>query len=164
MNRRERFTRHITPHWKSLIFQRYLFVRPENSPRRVSSMPCLRCKYNITCMWTNWRWLYSVWTFRKFPSNMTSKDIERLIPLLLGFTFPTSLGNRDMRPLDEVLTYNELSPSDVLKLLLPKCDKFLIKCKWEGNTLPCKELFKRAKTKDGYCCSFNYNTEYNKWV
>ncbi|XP_077296652.1 sodium channel protein Nach-like [Arctopsyche grandis] len=96
---------------------------------------------------------------RKLPPNVTAKEVERLIPFLLGFSMPVSV-NRDLTPMEKFLTFNELTPSAIIRLLLPKCNKFLIRCKWQGTSMPCNDLFKRSKTKDGYCCSFNYNTDY----
>lgn len=43
-----------------------------------------------------------------------------------------------------------------LMFLAPKCEDFLLKCKWAGKFRNCSELFDFRLTSEGFCCTFNY--------
>ncbi len=44
-----------------------------------------------------------------------------------------------------------------MRELMHPCDNQISQCIWLGKFVPCNTLFRRAKSIEGYCCSFNYN-------
>jgi hypothetical protein len=42
-----------------------------------------------------------------------------------------------------------------LRLVAPKCEDYLLTCRWNSQSVPCTNLFKLVLTDTGYCCSFN---------
>ena len=42
-----------------------------------------------------------------------------------------------------------------LRLVAPKCQDYLLTCRWNSQPVPCINLFKLVLTDTGYCCSFN---------
>lgn len=42
-----------------------------------------------------------------------------------------------------------------LRLVAPKCEDYLLTCRWNGATAKCSNLFKLTLTDTGYCCTFN---------
>lgn len=40
--------------------------------------------------------------------------------------------------------------------LMQPCDHLIANCTWLGKAMPCVQLFRVAKSSEGFCCSFNY--------
>ena len=38
---------------------------------------------------------------------------------------------------------------------MQRCNDMILACKWQGQTVPCTELFQVRRTDNGFCCSFN---------
>lgn len=45
---------------------------------------------------------------------------------------------------------------DLMFELMQPCDVMITNCLWLGKPKPCQQLFRAAKSTEGYCCSFNY--------
>lgn len=43
----------------------------------------------------------------------------------------------------------------MLRLVAPKCEDYLLSCKWNSQTTKCNHLFKLTLTDNGLCCTFN---------
>ncbi|KAG9430605.1 sodium channel protein Nach isoform X1 [Apis mellifera carnica] len=49
----------------------------------------------------------------------------------------------------------------MLELMQP-CDLLLVRCGWLGQLYNCSKIFKIVKSKEGFCCGFNYHSiDYN---
>lgn len=59
--------------------------------------------------------------------------------------------------LDTVFRANNITPAAVMASLVQPCDEIMIKCRWQGKMVPCKEIFDSSLTYFGSCCSFNSN-------
>lgn len=45
--------------------------------------------------------------------------------------------------------------------ITPKCEDIMVACQWGDTQHDCMKLFKFRKTRDGYCCLFNYVRQFN---
>ncbi|XP_015185582.1 PREDICTED: pickpocket protein 28-like [Polistes dominula] len=41
--------------------------------------------------------------------------------------------------------------------LMQPCKSMLLRCAWLGQKLNCSDIFKAVKSREGYCCAFNYH-------
>ncbi|CAL8109748.1 unnamed protein product [Orchesella dallaii] len=51
-----------------------------------------------------------------------------------------------------------VKPETVLKylrLVAPKCDDYLLTCRWNSAPVNCRHIFRLTLTDSGYCCTFN---------
>lgn len=51
-----------------------------------------------------------------------------------------------------------VKPETVLKylrLVAPKCDDYLLTCRWNSAPVACNHIFRLTLTDSGYCCTFN---------
>lgn len=46
-----------------------------------------------------------------------------------------------------------------LRLVAPKCEDYLLSCRWNSASVRCTSLFKLVLTDTGFCCSFNAITQ-----
>lgn len=42
--------------------------------------------------------------------------------------------------------------------LMQPCDLLLVRCGWLGQLYNCSKIFKIVKSKEGFCCGFNYHS------
>lgn len=45
--------------------------------------------------------------------------------------------------------------------LMQPCEHMIANCTWLGRATPCVQLFRVAKSSEGFCCSFNYKAPRN---
>lgn len=45
--------------------------------------------------------------------------------------------------------------------ITPKCEDLLVRCRWGNTHLDCMKIFRFRKTREGYCCTFNYVRQFN---
>lgn len=45
--------------------------------------------------------------------------------------------------------------------LMQPCEHMIANCTWLGMAMPCVQLFRVAKSSEGFCCSFNYKAPRN---
>lgn len=43
----------------------------------------------------------------------------------------------------------------------PRCEDIMLRCQWGDAVVECMKIFKYRKTREGYCCLFNYIRQYN---
>ena len=103
-------------------------------------------------------------TSHSLPRSYRSR--ERLLPLI---RYMGRLYDADIEGIDEFGTFQEIldqvdsnkttgvfNSNEKLNFLAPKCEDFMIKCKWGGKFLNCSQLFDYRLTSEGFCCTFNY--------
>ncbi|XP_011151006.2 sodium channel protein Nach [Harpegnathos saltator] len=95
-----------------------------------------------------------------FSANLTLSDITHMLKLL-GQLYLHDTGetrNEATKLLHTILErgYNGYDVNRIMKRLSPKCRSMLRKCSWEGKDQACDDIFLLRKTRDGYCCTFNY--------
>ncbi|KAG5667100.1 hypothetical protein PVAND_015099 [Polypedilum vanderplanki] len=89
-------------------------------------------------------------------NNVTAEDLNKRVKYLAGFTNPIeTFDPKDLVDLYNVLNDNRFDVKLTMRKLLYPCSKLLVKCRWEGQIVDCKELFQPSETYQGYCCSFN---------
>ncbi|CAG7823940.1 unnamed protein product, partial [Allacma fusca] len=72
-------------------------------------------------------------------------------------TIISTLVDPEARNNDNIHT-SSVNPKQAIKylrLVAPKCDDYLLTCRWNSAQIKCTNLFKLTLTDTGYCCSFN---------
>lgn len=80
-----------------------------------------------------------------------------LLRLTDGFIDPINDVNMsDFVTLRDLLERDRYNVPLTMQNLMVPCDELLIKCRFSGIIFHCNDLFKRAPTWQGYCCTFNF--------
>lgn len=88
--------------------------------------------------------------------NVTRDDLLRMIKYTAAFTNPISAFNAsELETLKKILEANRFTVELTMRKLMYPCSRILHRCRWEGVTMDCKQLFRTAETYQGYCCTFN---------
>lgn len=48
------------------------------------------------------------------------------------------------------------TPERLMYWLMQPCEQLVTNCTWLGKQTPCNQMFRVAKSTEGFCCSFNY--------
>ncbi|CAH2091588.1 unnamed protein product [Euphydryas editha] len=92
----------------------------------------------------------------KYPPSLNATYIRSVLVQLAAFSSPDVVFNiDDLDRIQEVLDYNNLDINSAALRLTPKCEKFLLKCRWLNSIVDCSSLFTMDITRVGYCCTFN---------
>lgn len=62
----------------------------------------------------------------------------------------------DFNPVISKLSSMNYSTEHLMLDLMQPCDLMIDNCTWLGKDIPCNQLFRVAKSSEGFCCSFNY--------
>ncbi|XP_015607553.1 sodium channel protein Nach [Cephus cinctus] len=76
---------------------------------------------------------------------------ELLDPGVFGYDVTKNLSR-----LQDYFDMNNFSIIEVLSKVTPRCDRLLSKCAWNSEFKDCDTMFQPARSRDGFCCSFNY--------
>lgn len=70
---------------------------------------------------------------------------------------PEYVDDMHTQPLTVLTELNYTTEKLMFELMQP-CDIMLDTCIWLGKFVPCDQIFRVAKSSEGFCCSFNYNS------
>uniref|UniRef100_A0A336M002 CSON008921 protein n=1 Tax=Culicoides sonorensis TaxID=179676 RepID=A0A336M002_CULSO len=51
---------------------------------------------------------------------------------------------------------NGLNPGELMRGVSKTCDDLLFDCELRGDPIECNKIFRRTRSSEGFCCSFNY--------
>uniref|UniRef100_A0A336MTW7 CSON004713 protein n=1 Tax=Culicoides sonorensis TaxID=179676 RepID=A0A336MTW7_CULSO len=51
---------------------------------------------------------------------------------------------------------NGLNPGELIRGVSKTCDDLLFDCELRGDPIECSKIFRRTRSNEGFCCSFNY--------
>lgn len=82
-----------------------------------------------------------------------------LLQMTDGFIDVVEYNESDLAKLESLLKSNRYNVPLTMENLMMPCNMLLIKCRYANQELDCLQLFTRSSTWQGYCCSFNFQTE-----
>ncbi|XP_068141009.1 sodium channel protein Nach [Drosophila tropicalis] len=91
----------------------------------------------------------------RLPPNVTKMHVHKLFNLTL-LPVDHIVSNRTLEIYEKILTFNNLTLSQLTRELSPDCIDMITRCIWKGISSRCDSLFQRIETMEGQCCSFNY--------
>ncbi|XP_069682459.1 sodium channel protein Nach-like [Periplaneta americana] len=91
------------------------------------------------------------------PKGTTRKEVLHGLLLLSQLIDMEECNITALRRLQSVLELNNITASDVLRTVMHPCEDLVLRCRFKGTNVDCKELFQVSNTPYGYCCSFNYH-------
>lgn len=71
-----------------------------------------------------------------------------------GFGGEGAYTSEGMDILQTVMERNRIAVVDAMERLQRPCDELLVKCRFEGQLVPCDQLFKKSFGQYGHCCTF----------
>jgi hypothetical protein len=91
------------------------------------------------------------------PKKVEKVDVESLIYLISGFVEKINTENitKNLEILQKVMIQNRYSIDSAMQKLMFPCSDLLVKCRWAGEIVDCRKIFKPTETTNGYCCGFN---------
>lgn len=85
------------------------------------------------------------------PGDSLTTILQQSINPLLGI----NTDNTNLSYYYDAFQFDTATIVALLKKISPTCKDYLSKCRWNGKTTDCGELFRVVSTDDGFCCSFN---------
>lgn len=99
------------------------------------------------------------WFFRTNKLNHSSAEIADLFALLSLLYFNNEVSAKEtdkLQQLVEILNFNNVNLTNLLRAISPSCKDILVKCKWKEEERRCDTIFEKIITSEGHCCAFNY--------
>ncbi|CAD6999192.1 unnamed protein product [Ceratitis capitata] len=90
-------------------------------------------------------------------SPQTIQQIRPYLRYLLYNVLPVNATPTEYQYLDMILKSKNYTHLEFLQKISPDCQSQLIRCKLHDHIRPCRELFQRIETENGFCCSFIYD-------
>ncbi|KYN32299.1 Sodium channel protein Nach [Trachymyrmex septentrionalis] len=87
-----------------------------------------------------------------FTTNDSDKFFSSLMKLIRPHTI--SIDNATAR---QFLDRLDMTVEKLMEQLMQPCSALLLKCIWIGKVYDCNKIFKTVKSKEGFCCAFNYH-------
>jgi len=89
-----------------------------------------------------------------------SKSLSQMKSIISTLVDPEGRNNDNIELINNLkLDKDLLVPAETalkfLRLVAPKCQDYLLTCRWNSQSVACTNLFKLVLTDTGYCCSFN---------
>lgn len=126
----------------------------------------------------------AICNINKISRQSVERYVKRLAPLIptvteellmerikyLGRIYDNDIeGLEDMTWLQDILdridsneTTGFYDVRERMRQISPRCEDMLVKCSWLGTPTNCSSIFVRKRSKDGFCCLFNYVRENDK--
>ncbi|CAG7826654.1 unnamed protein product [Allacma fusca] len=89
--------------------------------------------------------------------NLTLSKMRSIISQLVD---PEARNNDNIQIVNS--SFRPKEAMKYLRLVAPKCEDYLLTCRWNSATAKCNNLFKLTLTDTGYCCTFNAIEARNK--
>lgn len=109
---------------------------------------------------------------KALPTNYRSKD-----KLVNYIRYMGRLYDSEIEGIDQFAKFQEIldmvdsnrttgvfNSLEKLEFLAPKCSDIVKKCKWGGAYINCPDIIDSRRTSEGFCCTFNYVREAQKFV
>ncbi|XP_068626320.1 sodium channel protein Nach-like [Battus philenor] len=99
--------------------------------------------------------------FRSITNHVNNEFIFetlRYVPLLHSTNIATLKMKRNLRILQDILDFNNISIESLFRRLSPtaSCKDLLQRCMWKNSVYRCEQLFQQIFTTVSLCCVFNY--------
>lgn len=68
---------------------------------------------------------------------------------------------------ENILEQSGYTPEKVMLEVGVPCTELISRCSWIGKEIECNKIFRKVKSSNGFCCSFNYHAlkdEYDMYV
>lgn len=92
---------------------------------------------------------------RKRPENVTAEQLSLMFRMILHFEGIGQASDKEYEQIAEILKQNNVTATNLIARLAPKCSDMLVRCMWKGTQTRCDNLFQDVNTTEGVCCSFN---------
>ncbi|KAG5313183.1 PPK28 protein, partial [Acromyrmex insinuator] len=95
-----------------------------------------------------------------YMDGFTTNDSDKFFSSLVKLIRPDkiSIDNVTARQfLDRLDMTVETLMEQYLSQLMQPCSALLLRCVWLGKVYDCSKIFKTIKSKEGFCCTFNYH-------
>ncbi|XP_063706173.1 sodium channel protein Nach-like [Culicoides brevitarsis] len=94
------------------------------------------------------------------PPNLDKEEMINLLRLTDGFMQKLETVNyTQLELMQNLLQENRYDVFMTMQGLMVPCNDMIVKCRYNGEIVDCARLFERSYTWQGYCCSFNIDTE-----
>ncbi|XP_014485728.1 PREDICTED: pickpocket protein 28 [Dinoponera quadriceps] len=89
-------------------------------------------------------------------NGITLNETERFFSSLLRLVRPNKvlIDNTTAKNILEILG---MTVDMLMNKLMQPCSALLVKCAWLGQLYDCDKIFKKVKSKEGFCCAFNFH-------
>lgn len=88
--------------------------------------------------------------------GLTEELVEQFYSNLSKLVQPEYVDDMFTQTLAILTELNYTTETLMFELMQP-CSVMLENCIWLGKIVPCENIFRVAKSSEGFCCSFNYN-------
>lgn len=101
-------------------------------------------------------WFECIW-FLRISRGLTKERVEYFFSNLSKLVQPEYVDEMFTQTLNILTELNYTTEKLMFELMQP-CNVMLENCIWLGKIVPCETIFRVAKSSEGFCCSFNYNS------
>lgn len=88
------------------------------------------------------------------PRNVSRDKMMEAIYQTSGFGGEGTYTSEGMEILQTVMERNRIDVVEAMERLQRPCHELLVKCRFEGQLVPCDQLFKKSLGQYGLCCTF----------
>lgn len=81
----------------------------------------------------------------------------------VGFFTTATYNETELNIMQNIVNKTSYSVQQVIELMQCPCDELLLRCRFEGEVVPCQNIFKPVVSQYGLCCTFNKNNT-QSWV
>ncbi|XP_011050524.1 PREDICTED: pickpocket protein 28-like, partial [Acromyrmex echinatior] len=91
-----------------------------------------------------------------YMDGFTTNDSDKFFSSLVKLIRPDkiSIDNVTAR---QFLDRLDMTVETLMEQLMQPCSALLLRCVWLGKVYDCSKIFKTIKSKEGFCCAFNYH-------
>ncbi|XP_012054823.1 PREDICTED: pickpocket protein 28-like [Atta cephalotes] len=95
-----------------------------------------------------------------YMDGFTTNDSDKFFSSLVKLVRPDkiSIDNTIAR---QFLDRLDITVETLMEQLMQPCSALLLRCVWIGKIYDCSKIFKTIKSKEGFCCAFNYHYNLN---
>ncbi|KYN32298.1 Sodium channel protein Nach [Trachymyrmex septentrionalis] len=91
-----------------------------------------------------------------YMDGFTTNDSDKFFSSLIKLIRPNKISS-DNAIARQVLDRLDMTVEALMKQLMQPCSALLLRCAWIGKVYDCSKIFKTVKSKEGFCCAFNYH-------
>ncbi|XP_018051494.1 PREDICTED: uncharacterized protein LOC108689282 [Atta colombica] len=97
---------------------------------------------------------------QRYMDGFTTNDSDKFFSSLVKLVRPDkiSIDNTIAR---QFLDRLDITVETLMEQLMQPCSALLLRCVWIGKIYDCSKIFKTIKSKEGFCCAFNYHYNLN---
>ncbi|KYQ53388.1 Sodium channel protein Nach [Trachymyrmex zeteki] len=95
-----------------------------------------------------------------YMDGFTTNDSDKFFSSLIKLIRPEKI-SMDNATARKFLDRLDMTVETLMEQLMQPCSALLLRCIWIGKVYDCSKIFKTVKSREGFCCAFNFHYDLN---